>query len=545
MQVSLAAAYQLYVDGEFVGGAGDMRDGNFRLDIVHTHPLMRTATAGQTSLIALRILYRYSRPHQVVGNLRFGMVAGEAGALRWRHSDLIQGSLSYALPNLVWFGAVGVIGLVILGLFFNDRSRPELLILSIACVSVAGLFVTLFLVDTLANIPVAVGICGFWVFAVATSLTQIWFPFAAARRSMPILFWILYLLRAWSFPLRMCSPFLSPSHVLWLLGILDSWQLTRIGTVGEILSYSAAFVAFWPYWRIPRRMIAIAATCMVWGATMMVYFTGQPLFGRRFFDVMDPLQAFVEICASVMLLALLFRDQQRAGRERAELVGEMQAAQEIQRMLVQPSVDSMPGTRIEVAFHPMREVGGDFYSCRKLSDNRQRILLGDVSGKGAAAAMTTAVLLGAAQERDDDSPAALLEHLNQVLSKMRLGGFATCLCAELSAAGRLTIANAGHLSPYLDGAEVPVNAGLPLGIDATVEYEESQFLLHAGSRLTFLSDGVVEARNAHGELFGFDRTAAISSQSAEAIAQAAQVFGQEDDITVLTLTFASAEVLHA
>jgi phosphoserine phosphatase RsbU/P len=90
-----------------------------------------------------------------------------------------------------------------------------------------------------------------------------------------------------------------------------------------------------------------------------------------------------------------------------------------------------------------------------------------------------------------------------------------------------------------------VESGLPLGITPEATYAESTIHLAPNDRLTFLSDGVVEAQSSTGELFGFDRTAAISTRSAEAIAAAAQQFGQEDDITVFTLTFAPAEVLHA
>ena len=193
----------------------------------------------------------------------------------------------------------------------------------------------------------------------------------------------------------------------------------------------------------------------------------------------------------------------------------------------------------------MRDVGGDFYSCRILPGNRQRILLGDVSGKGAAAAMTAAVLLGAAQKREDESPAALLQHLNGVLNDMHLGGFATCLCAELTANGTLTVANAGHLAPYRNGEELPVPGGLPLGIAADTTYEETSEKLVAGDRLTFVSDGVVEATNASRELYGFERTRAISDQPAAAIAETAECWGQEDDITVLSLTFAPVGAVHA
>jgi serine phosphatase RsbU (regulator of sigma subunit) len=101
----------------------------------------------------------------------------------------------------------------------------------------------------------------------------------------------------------------------------------------------------------------------------------------------------------------------------------------------------------------------------------------------------------------------------------------------------MIIANAGHLSPYRNGVELDCPSGLPLGINLDVAFEERAIHLAPSDTLTFLSDGVVEARKPHGELYGFERTQKISTQSAHAIADAAKAWGQEDDITVLTLAF--------
>ena len=97
------------------------------------------------------------------------------------------------------------------------------------------------------------------------------------------------------------------------------------------------------------------------------------------------------------------------------------------------------------------------------------------------------------------------------------------------------MANAGHLSPYRRGEEIKLESGLPLGLTSDAEYAETVLELAPGDTLTMLSDGVVEAMNPQHQLFGFERTQAISTQSARTIAAAAQEFGQEDDITVLTL----------
>ena len=125
--------------------------------------------------------------------------------------------------------------------------------------------------------------------------------------------------------------------------------------------------------------------------------------------------------------------------------------------------------------------------------------------------------------------------------------FATCLCADVATDGTVTVANAGHLSPYCQGEEIAIASGLPLGLNdpAEAEYATTDFQLHPGNRLTLLSDGVVEAQSISGELFGFDRTCALSDRPADQIAEAAQNFGQKDDITVLTLTFVPVGVAHA
>jgi phosphoserine phosphatase RsbU/P len=135
-------------------------------------------------------------------------------------------------------------------------------------------------------------------------------------------------------------------------------------------------------------------------------------------------------------------------------------------------------------------------------------------------------------------PAELLGRLNHEIVRDHDSGFITCICARLAADGKLSMANAGHLPPYRNGRELDLEASLPLGLVPDLTYSVSRFELEIGDTLTFLTDGIVEARDRTGELFGFERTQAISRRSAGDIAIAAQQFGQEDDLTVLTLTFA-------
>jgi len=113
--------------------------------------------------------------------------------------------------------------------------------------------------------------------------------------------------------------------------------------------------------------------------------------------------------------------------------------------------------------------------------------------------------------------------------------FTTCQAAWFGSNGECILANAGHLPPYLNSQEIAVPGSLPLGVLPENTYEEIRLYLHPGDRLLLLSDGVVEARHSSGELFGFDRMYNLSNQSAFYIADAAKSFGQEDDITVVTI----------
>jgi sigma-B regulation protein RsbU (phosphoserine phosphatase) len=162
------------------------------------------------------------------------------------------------------------------------------------------------------------------------------------------------------------------------------------------------------------------------------------------------------------------------------------------------------------------------------------VVVGDVSGKGLDAALLVAAVLGGLAIDRERLPAALLQDLNNAVIGKTGGGFITAGCARFFPDGRLLVANAGHISPYLDGKELPVEAGLPLGIVANVTYSES-VLATNGRTVTWLSDGVLEAQSPTGELLGFERMAALTIKPASEIADAAQRWGQEDDITVLTI----------
>lgn len=247
---------------------------------------------------------------------------------------------------------------------------------------------------------------------------------------------------------------------------------------------------------------------------------------------------------ALVLVAVVYAvwDQlgQRVTRQRF-VDAEMKAAQEIQQVLVPAAAErEAPGFAVSSVYRPASEVGGDFFQIIPLRGNDTLIVTGDVSGKGLRAAMTVSLVVGALRTlaEYDPSPAAVLAGLNRRLIGRTQGGFVTCCVVRLDPSGHASMANAGHCQPYLDGREIELPTGLPLGIVEEAGYAERQVDVPRGQQLTLLSDGVVEARNHHGELYGFDRLNQLMEgrPSAEHVADTAVRFGQDDDITVLTVT---------
>jgi hypothetical protein len=250
------------------------------------------------------------------------------------------------------------------------------------------------------------------------------------------------------------------------------------------------------------------------------------------------------------LIAVILYRFVRVSQDEQKSAAEISAARSVQALLIPTQLPSSRNFMLESAYLPVNGVGGDFFQVLPLKDDSLLIVVGDVSGKGLQAAMSSSTLVGALRNELSHDPATILDHLNRVLlgavaSPGKLPGldsapaFATCLCARIYPDGSLTIANAGHLSPYRDGRELQLEPNLPLGVIADARYEQTSFQLEKGDRLVFLSDGVVEATNAQGELFGFERTQQVANEPARYIAQTAKHFGQTDDITVVSVYFSS------
>ena len=544
LQFENGRAFQAFLNGEPLGRSGDVEGGWYTNNVAPVFPLRGTRNANEPAVIALRIAYRSDEQGTPVR-----INAGDQQVLQDRHDGAALHRSHLFLPVEICYVAIGFAGFLLLAMYLNDRCRLELLLLAIYCLCQLINRMTEYIDIAAIQAPWAL-ISAFFVVGQCLFFAEIWFIFRLAGKRIPWLLRILVLL-SFLYPLQILLSLVLPLHLSLRVSAAYFSVSSEQIALDSLAVLIAPLVAFWPWNRIRKGLRSLAVCCLLWAVIDGIWLafavpstTEESAMAQQWAYPLLLVRAFAALGVISTLVALLLRDQRRTAEERALLAGEMQAAQEIQQMLVQPGIEAIPGLRIEVVFRPIREVGGDFYLCRVLPGDRQRILIGDVSGKGAAAAMTAALLIGAAGRRPADSPAQLLHHLNIVLADTRFGGFAICFCADIAHDGAATLANAGHLAPYRNGDEYKSDSGLPLGLTGDADYSEFTVQLALGDTLTFLSDGVVEAQNTAGELFGFDRARAISTQSAEQIAAAAQAHGQSDDITVLTVTLAPTEAPH-
>jgi len=246
-----------------------------------------------------------------------------------------------------------------------------------------------------------------------------------------------------------------------------------------------------------------------------------------------------------------FRVAQAQERERIEQ--ELQVSRRIQQASLPEEVPKLEGWQINPYYQPAREVGGDFYDFHLLSEGRLGVVVGDATGKGVPAALVMSTTLGmlrlAAQSYS--SPGEILQRVNEALFPyIPPNMFVTCFYGVLDPeSGLLRYANAGHDLPYLnhDGEAKELRArGMPLGLMSRMGYEEKEVVVDAGESVLFYSDGLVEAHDPEGEMFGFPKLRALIAEHAEkelleeALLEELYSFvgegwEQEDDITLLTL----------
>jgi len=247
-------------------------------------------------------------------------------------------------------------------------------------------------------------------------------------------------------------------------------------------------------------------------------------------------------------------EQERIERERIDQ--ELRVARSIQQASLPNEVPTLEGWQISPLYQPAREVGGDFYDFHLLPGGRVGLVVGDATGKGVPAALvmstTCGMLRAVSQASDASSPGEMLQRVNEALvSSIPDNMFVTCFYAILNPKNAsLRYANAGHDVPYLNrrgGAAEELRArGLPLGLMPAMSYEEGEVTLGKDQGVLFYSDGLVEAHDPRGEMFGFPRLRALVAEHGEERALGdvlleelytfvGEGWEQEDDITLLTL----------
>jgi hypothetical protein len=243
-----------------------------------------------------------------------------------------------------------------------------------------------------------------------------------------------------------------------------------------------------------------------------------------------------------IITVLLVRRFLESQREQIQFRLEMEQARQVQQMLMPEETPFIPGFVLESEYIPAQQVGGDFFQILPMDEGGVLVIIGDVSGKGLKAAMLVSLIVGTIRTLAETThePLRILDGINRRLHGRLTGQFATCLVVRIDADGATTVANAGHLAPYVNGEEIVLTGSIPLGLVAQAEFEQVHLKLNIGDRITLITDGIVEARNEARELFGFTRTGELMQQNhtAAEIAATAQSFGQEDDITVESVIMA-------
>lgn len=540
LQIAADASYELFINGQLLARFGSVTTGSHTVGVANQYQ-SPAFTARKPFVLAVRITYS---PTLYGQQPLPWILLGDSDLLRATYSDSVLQAVRSRW--IVWLcnGIMAVAGTFFLVLYLFDPTQRVLLWAGLTWLLLALIRFAEFLVAASAHIPSRME---YLLYAIGNSesIFYVAFFFALNRRPINRLFKTLAVINALDsfgivlsalLPLRLC--------ITWRYWLDASPLVNSFLIPVDTLISLAPLAAFWPINKLPRSQLALYCVCSFWMGMDLLYLGAQipwlP-FSTYFFLSFQTVRSIAIAAVVLAMTLLLIQRIRQTNRERAALATEMRAAQEIQRILVPRKIDCAAGLRAEAVFVPAQQVGGDFYRCRVLPDGSQWLLLGDVSGKGTAAGMTGAMLLGASEGHERQSPAEVLAHLNRVLCASGVGGLATCLCCRIAPDGALTLANAGHLPPYSNGEEIEIEGGLPLGVAPMADYGETQIQLAPSDTLTFLSDGVVEAQSASGELFGFERSRQIATQTAQQIAEAAQQFGQHDDITVLRLTFEPAE----
>jgi hypothetical protein len=532
--------YEVYANGRAAGHFGDLKASNpvTYINTAKWFPLPATEP-GQVTVLAVRF---YMQPSTLIGQGDPGGMhgpprIGEASIIvalanLWRQRFMLL-SAAYLLEAVVFIGFTGAL----FALWWLDRAETVYLWFASAYLALFALELFRFTEAAVPELGGELGNFGYLlegctVFFLISAWWR-WFELKEKRWLIRlVLLAVLIWIAASLCTVRPASGTLAP--VAWLPGLHALMNLARLA-IGLLFGLIVVFGV-----RLLRREGWMALPAAVLFSISLFSNELELLHipsGWQIFGVQVRLRQIADIALSAVLGILIIRRFQRSQRRKQQLEADLRQAQQVQQVLLPQAIPKMPGFRIECEYRPAQEVGGDFFQVLETRGGGVLVAIGDVSGKGVHAAMLVALIVGALRTiaEESEEPQTIVGRLNRRLVGRMEGGFASCLCALIAADGATTVANAGHLTPWLSGEEIDIPHDLPLGISEAVEYTSTHLQIPENSTLTFVSDGVVEARNGQKELFGFDRVRALSARPAARIADAAQEFGQQDDITVVTI----------
>ena len=558
--------YQIFDNGEPAGHFGDFTGS--RPVAYYSQPKMfplrqlgsrdagtgreGTRLAESTRVLAFRL---WMEPFSLVnepdsGGMHSAPVLGEAGAVeggyQMRWLELIRAYVSYAAEALLF----GLLSVVAFSLILFDRSdrvylwMGALFLLIAVHSGLTFLGACTELQGSLTNSLIIDGFVGPLTFAAWVMVWRVWFGQQRPR-------W-LPLLTAGLTPLLGVSNILSEEIFFGLVPHAVAVQFMNVSLVLRLLFFA---LLLWVVIEGIRKQ-AIEG----WLVLPLVVLRGVGAFTTQLslvhirmfwfpFGAQVTLATVSRVLVAVVIALLLLRRLLQSVKRQRLMALDVKQAQEVQQVILPearlalPGLAGLPGLTIESEYRPAREVGGDFFQIiPHKTDGSVLIVAGDVTGKGLKAGMLVALLVGAIRMAAEISfdPLFLMEALNRRLLG-RSDAQATCLALRIDAGGTVTLANAGHMPPYLNGEPLPMEGAVPLGMIENVEPSVLRFRLMQGDRLTLLSDGVTEAQDANGKLFGFERVAELlrKATTASEVAGAAQAFGQEDDISVISVTRAT------
>lgn len=257
--------------------------------------------------------------------------------------------------------------------------------------------------------------------------------------------------------------------------------------------------------------------------------------------------------APAIRVAQLVQEQQAETKERERIQQELRVAALIQQTLLPKELPAIDGWTIDAFYRPARAVGGDFYDFIPLEDGRLGVVIGDVTDKGVPAALVMATcrsMLRAAAQRHVEPGAVLADVNDSLVAEIPPAMFVTCCYAIVdTATGDVVFANAGHNLPYVRTGNGVIElraTGMPLGLLPGMPYDEHRHQLDVGEVMVLTSDGITEAHNGDGEMYGFGRLMAKVASSTVPGRTVSGLIGdleafvgpsmeQEDDITVVVV----------